>query len=321
MPAARMPAAALDAFAALPGCLRPLSGPGVIGVRSVLLFFLFLSAVAGLSGCQGKVDFRSPYGEESLASGAWSVGDRAALAEALRHRLRPRPQLWVKAGVVIRRERGGDSEKDFFTATAMYAEPGSIRLRGTRTAMGTLFEVLLRNNEAYMSFPRDGQLFVGTLQDLQNRVTSISGLGPEDLVAGVLVQHDLLRRLEGDGQPLTVRQRGDEDLLVATLDPQGRELFWLVRQKDALVRELWVRDPEGREELRIRYSEYLLMEHEDGFREAFPEKFEVQVPRQGVRVEVDADEYKLDPLPRRAFEPPTGRETYPLSTLRFEEDS
>lgn len=272
------------------------------------------------SGCRSRVpvEFISPYDETTIQSGRVSVNNLEELRLALADRTAHHEQLWVRSDVTIEQE--GRSGRDFFTALVLYQEPDFFRLRGSRVPVGTIFDVLLRGDQATLHFPRDGMMFVGDINTLAEKASLIGGLTPRDLVSAVMVQHHLSGILNDPGRRIAWSDRGEKLLLGARHRESGRLFFWLVRKSDGLVEEMLVRTPAGREELRVRYLRYALLERGDGPVEPFPTDYQFILPDEGIEISSAGSEYKLDPgLSERAFAQPSAREVHPLATLHFED--
>lgn len=283
-----------------------------------LRFFRALAPVLMLASCAKSERFSSAWPESELRGGALRVETVEDFRRALESRTQPHEELWVKAGVIVRRE--SKSGKDLFTARAMHRAPDRIRLSGSRNPVGTVFDVLIVGKQAHMFFPREGQRFDGTLEELTAKTSAIGGFGPQQLVSAVLVSQELRGRFEA-GQAIGAVPKDADRMLLATRDAATRkELFWLVRRADALVEEVLVRSPEGAEELRILYRDYRLHRAEGSeLSEPLPERFEILMAREGITVAVDVDEYRLGtPLPSKAFEVPRAREVAPMRLLQFE---
>lgn len=280
---------------------------------------LLVGAVLVLSACPGRRGgFTSPYEAGALEKGAFAVSNLEELRAALLERTGRHGEIWMRSDVTITRE--GERGRDFFTALVLYREPELFRLRGSRIPVGTVFDVLLSGDEAYLHFNREGQLFVGTLEELASKAGLIGGLTPRDLVSAVLVQQNLSEWLASPMHQVAWRD-GGEHLLVASRHPaNGRQILWLVRKDDALVREVLIRSPRGEEELRIEFLRYQLESADEGAAEPFPADFVFTVPGRGVVIRSEGAEYKVAPgLDDRAFAPPRARDVYPLSSLHFEE--
>lgn len=246
------------------------------------------------------------------------VTDLEELREALLARTNRHEEIWVRSDVTITRE--GERGRDFFTALVLYREPEQFRLRGSRLPIGTIFEVLLSGNEAYLHFNREGKLFVGTLEELAERSGVIGGLTPRDLVSAVLVQQNLAEWLASPAHRVVWRDGGEHLLLGSRHPASGRQILWLVRKSDALVREVVIRSPEGVEDLRIEFLRYRLESRGEGPGEPFPVDFVFTVPLEGIVIRSEGAEYKLAPgLDDRAFAPPRARDVYPIRSLHFEE--
>lgn len=278
---------------------------------------LALAAAVLLSGCRTTRDFQSPYAKEALEQRTYAVNNSAELLEALEQRTRLHDELWVKSDITIRQE--AQRGKDFFTALVAFRAPDQLRLRGSRAPIGTVFEVLMNGQEAGLYFNREKRLFRGTTAELLEKARMMGGLTPMDLVSGVFVQQHLLGWMRS-GNPMGSRDLGEHLLIGAPFPGGGGQMFWLVRKEDALIREVLLRSPEGQPILRMKYMEYDLAENPDGFEEPLPMEFEMILEGQGVALEADVSEYRLEPLNPALLERwPDARETYPLSQLEFEE--
>lgn len=280
----------------------------------VVCFALLLSA-----GCRRRADiFRSPYPQEALEAGELAVHNETELLAALSSRTRFHDELWVRSQVSVRRdsERG----RDHFTALVLYQAPDKVRLRGSRSPIGNIFDALIVGDRAWLYFNREGRRFDGTLEELAEKSGAIGGLSPRELVSAIFVLQELNAWLQSEAR-LATFDRGSH-LLVAARHPHNRlQLFWLVRKQDALVEEVLIRTPEGREILRLKYDEYTLeLNPRTEVYEVFPRRFMLRIPLEGVQVELDAKEYKLHPgLPPAAFLPPPARYVHPLRDLAFED--
>ncbi|MCC5875851.1 MAG: hypothetical protein JJU11_06500 [Candidatus Sumerlaeia bacterium] len=272
------------------------------------------------SGCRSRVpvEFVSPYDPAQVATGSLAVHSLDDLRETLAARTRHHEQIWMRSDVTIEQE--GRSGRDFFTALVLYQAPDMFRLRGSRVPIGTVFDVLLRDDQATLHFPREGRMFVGGIDTLAEKASAIGGLTPRDLVTAVLVQHHLSELLNDPSRRVVWSDRGEHILLASRHDGSGRHFFWLVRKEDGLVEEMLVRTAIGREELRVRYLGYLLIANEEGEPEPFPSDLQFFVPGEGLEISSAGSEYRLQPgLSPRAFEQPSAREVYPLAALQFEE--
>ena len=256
----------------------------------------------------------SAYDPVTLRDNSMAVNSREELLQLLRARTREHAELWVKASVTIRQQES--SRKDFFTAIAMYRAPDKIRFGGSRVPIGTLFDVLLDGDRAVIYFNREGSLFVGSIDELAEKAEAIGGLSPRDLVSAVLMQQQLLDVLSS-GDPVTVEPTA-EHLLVATRRNSGQQCLFMVRRQDGLVEEVLLRDEQGEETLRVRYQEYQLVADQEA-REPLPSRMKLEVRSQGVTIDADVVEYRLEPkLNDKAFLPPRAKRTYPMKALQFE---
>lgn len=276
---------------------------------------LAIITVVLLVSCGARRGFVSAYDAKALDSGAFRADSREQLTSVLEARTQQHDMLWTKWNVTIHETATGG--KQFFTAVAMFQAPDRVRFGGSRVPMGTVFDVLLNGNKAYLYFNREGKLFAGTIDELSQKTSAIGGLSPRDLVAAVLMQEQLLSMLRS-GTPPEVLESG-EHLLVAGRHARTRQdLLLMVRRADGLVEEAVVASAQGEEQLRIRYLAYELVENEDlGTREPLPSRMRLEVRREGVTIEAESREYRLAPkFPEAAFLPPRARETLPLSSLQ-----
>jgi hypothetical protein len=302
------------------------------GMPATALFRFLLPRVIALAaavvisvaviGCHPRTYpsvFESPYEAEELAARRLAVDDAAALRAALEARTGRHQQLWVKSEVVI--TQPGRAGRDFFTALALYEAPDKFRLRGSRTPIGNLFDLLMVGDQVDLFFNREGRLFTGTAAELSEKVSLVGGLSPRDLVGAALIQQSLRDWMANPENPTVVARRGEFLLVAGRGGDAGLQLFWLVRREDALVREFLMRDAGGRELLRISYERYQLEDNPavEGGREPLPAALRMTVPGTGVSISSTGAQYKLNPgLVARAFERPRAEEVYPLSSLAFE---
>ncbi len=287
-------------------------------MKRLVLLVNFIAIGSFLSSCRTTEEFRSPYDEDQLEQGRFAVSTEAELNEALLGRSEPLDEIWVKFGVTVR--RNGDRVLPSFTAIALYQEPSRLKLGFSRFEIGTVYTILIEDQQAKMYANREGRLFYGTLDQLAEKTPMLAGLPPRDLVAGVLMQNELAQVL-ASGDRAALIDKG-EHILVARRHPETRrQYFWLVRKQDALIEEVLIRTPEGREELRIRYQEYQFVENaETGTEHPYPERVFFDLIGENLEIEANVKEYRLAPaFPEAVWSLPDAKEQIPLSQVQFEE--
>ncbi|MCC6546395.1 DUF4292 domain-containing protein [Candidatus Sumerlaeota bacterium] len=277
---------------------------------------IVLIIVISLTACRTQQGFVSAYPRGALTTDQQRVASREDLTRVLARRTHQHDDLWVKSGITIRSE--GSSRKAFFTSIVMYQAPDKLRFAGSRVPIGTLFDVLLLGDRAMVYFNRDGNLFVGSADELAKKSSAIGGLSPRDLVSAALIQQQLQSVLESD-QPCVVEPQGEGHLLVATQRENSQNLFFMVRRIDGLVEEALIRNADGGEQLRIRYTKYEMVgDPETKRQEPLPSEMKLELRSEGVVIDAEVDEYRLQP--KLNFTPQRARRTYPLSSMQFSED-
>lgn len=297
------------------------SNPCIQSFRSAgneLHHLIFLLLIIGFFtvGCGGRSGYESPYSQEELRSGVYQItADSDSIQARLAERVTPLDRIWLKSDVKIRRE--GERGSDFFIAKAMAERPERLRFRATRIPIGTLFDALINGESAYLHFPSEGAVYIGTKAELRRKLKETAGMKPDDFVAAALAMQELRDRLTR--LPHVIRQRNRDELTIAAIDEEaGQQIIWRIGIRDGLIREALVRDLEGMVLVRATYHRYR-MEELNGRNEPFPEEVTLEFPREGVSAEADVSEYRLgQELPRAAWTPPRARETYPIQSLQFE---
>lgn len=283
------------------------------------LAFILLPALLVLAwGCGKSPEFVSAYGEEVLAGGALEVASADELARRLIDQSEHLDEIWAKFGVTVRRD--GGRVLPSFTATALYQEPGRIKLGLSRFEVGTVYSILILGDEAQLYANREGRLFYGTMEELAEKTPLLSGLSPRDLVTAITVQQDLAQVLAGGGRRAVI-DKGTH-LLVGRRHPvSGRQYIWLVRKSDALVQEVLIRDRTGREEVRVVYRKYKLVENQETGRILpYPEELLFHLIPEDLTVEAKVKEYRLTPeFPEAIWSLPEPDEAYPLRSISFED--
>lgn len=233
------------------------------------------------------------------------------LYDLLGYRTPEHPLLWSRGTVRIRQQ--GVKGTMWFDATLIYRDPDAVRLRGSRVGLGTLFEVIVSGDNAWVHLNRDKELYGGTLEELRREGGLLGSFTLRDMIAAVLVNHDLRERL---AVPRRWRvSRDAEEMRLVLVREDGGRITWHVRRLDGLVREIVLRDRWNREELRVTYRGYQLVEGEP-----LPSKLMLSMWEGEVTVEIDLAEYKLRPdmKPENVDFLPA-LETWPLAALNSRE--
>jgi hypothetical protein len=269
---------------------------------------LFLAVAAIATACAGKKgDFRSPYpADERLVL---AEGSLAELYGVLKARTPEHGVFWSSGRVAIRQE--GVDGTVWFDATVIYDEPDAIRLRGGRFVTGTLFEVIVCGDNAWVHLNKERELYEGTLAELRRQGGILGSMSLADMTAGILVHRDLRRRLEEKREWEVLA--GREELFVTTELQAGRKMTWRIRRADGLVREAVVRGPGGAVELQAVYEGFELTEEF----EPLPTRMNLYVQQDAMSVRYKADGYKpnSDVKPENVCYLPRGTRVFPLAAL------
>ncbi|MBX3729375.1 MAG: hypothetical protein KF858_09340 [Candidatus Sumerlaeia bacterium] len=270
--------------------------------------FLALFALALLlSSCRSRRPvFDSPYPEAGVVL---TQGTLAELDAVLRQRTPPHGVFWASGRVSIRQPEVRGSV--WFDATFIYDEPESFRLRGSRMVIGTLFEVIVCGEDAWVHLNKERELYAGTLSELRRQGGMLGAFSLQDMAAAILVHQDLRRRL-AEGGSWQVLRTGDE-LFLTTMLAEGRRVTYRIRRADALVREAIVRGPDGRIELQALYEGFRLSD--DG--EPLPTRMMLHILGDALSVRFRSDAYKphSDVKPENVCYLPRNARVFPLAAL------
>jgi hypothetical protein len=258
--------------------------------RSAAQLILLLAAALCLVSCGSRTrPFASPF---ELSTPLLDQGaGLAELLDLLQTRAQWQDTLWASGEVILR--QSGVKGKAWFNATILYSDPDRVRLRGSRVPVGTLFEVILNGSQAAVHLNRESELYVGTLEDLRRQGGMAGAVSLREMMAAILVNQDLRRRLEEetDGGRWWKSSAEGRDLVVEQRQPDGRRISWRLRRRDALVTEIVTRTPEGAEEVRVTYDGYLV----DKTAGLLPTGFTISLAAGVMTVEVNLGEYKGAP--------------------------
>jgi hypothetical protein len=254
-----------------------------------------------------KPEFASPYPEDSPV--LLKAGTLAELHDVLKDRTPSHGVFWGSGRIAIRQP--GMDGVVWFDATVIYDAPDAFRLRGGRFVTGTLFEVIVCGENAWVHLNKDRELYEGTLGELRRQGGILGALSLQDMTAAILVHQDLRRRLD-QGVKWKVLA-GGEDLFLSTDAGQGRTMTWRIRRSDALVREAVLRGPDGRMELQAVYEGFELTDQQ----EPLPTRMTLHVLDGELAVRFKADGYKPNsPVkPENVCHLPRGAKVLPLAAL------
>lgn len=267
-----------------------------------------LAMVLLLAGCKAAPkQFLGPYEE----IGAFYPETVDHLAAVLKERHPPLAGLQVVSDITAEAPPNG---KQKFTGNLLVSFPDRARLRGSRAAIGTLFDIISVDEQLHIYFNRDGVLFSGPRSDLDESAGLLRLVGPDELMRALLAQRDLAERLQQPGR-WRVSDRVSR-WAIWSETPAGGWQIWVVRKSDFLVEETLVSKTGSGATARIRYWKYELI---DG--EPVPTQLEIHLADPAVVVEIDVDKVRLDPpLKPETFVPPSVDDDhwYPLSRLRLD---
>ena len=275
---------------------------------SSLSLFLLPLLLAGCGG--GKKIFSTPY-EPAAAPGPFSADAPTSLAMKLAARHPEWKTFQSQFEVNIETVSGGHQR---FDANLLVQFPDRARLRGSRSPIGNLFELIASGSRYSIYFNRDGVLFTGNRGDLEPKAGLLKMMNPEDILRALLAERDLAARLQKPGA-WRVEDCGDA-LLVKTGKPDGSWQVWVARKSDGLIEETLLGRKPGRADVRVRYWAYDFF---DG--EPLPSQLEIHLADPKVTIEIEVDRYRVNPpLSAAVFAPPpvARDKTYPLRDLRME---
>lgn len=265
---------------------------------------LAIIAVA-LAGCRATPRFDSPYDFERPLLESSAFDDVVALVG---RRAAPQPTLWRRGRVVIQDHVGG--QKFWFESTLLYSEPASVRLRGGRVPIGTLFEVGVAGDEAWVYLNREDELYVGDTEELRRQGGVAGAVSLADIVSAILVYQDLHARFDQPYEWRALETR--REWLLSHPDQTGHRHTWRLRKEDGLVSERVLWSPSGQALVRVIYDSYRL---EDNAL-PLPGRFRAQVRDGAVEAEFKIDEYKLGrTFAPAVFQAPPASSTLPLRLL------
>ncbi len=280
----------------------------------------WLLLALGLASCQARrPEFATPYpyAKDPASLTPLSLEEGARMIQA-------RHGEWetfqAQADVVVDSGRGRG--KQSFNAQLLARLPDKARLRGSRPAIGPLFDLISDGDTLHVYFNREGALFSGPLEDLGPETGVLREAHPATLVSALLAQRDLALRLRAgfaDGAVWQTLERPRHWLFCSRESPEGPWRLWVVRRSDALVEEFLTGPHPGATSARILYHAYELFDQEP-----LPTDLEIHLAGAREVVRAKARRYRVNPpLKPQVFAPPRvdADHHFPLSQLRFTKES
>lgn len=259
-------------------------------LRFVSFQFCFLVGLVLLvSSCTTKPAFVSPY--VAVPSGDL-VNSFSDFQEIVAARSTDRPLFWARTGVKLT-ESYPRRQKNKFDATLIYGKPNKMRVRGTHFLLGTMFELILDGDKAFVFINEQQTLFEGSLKEMQENGGVLGSFTPEDLIGAVRVYHRLAELMQNSATEGKWSTTDTTDFLFVIYSQPSRTFVWKVRKNDGLIQELLVSNPSenNRLELQILYWKYEQPSNE----EPYPTRLEIQLTDQKVTLDLDVNEIKLQP--------------------------
>lgn len=258
-------------------------------VKIFLQTSALLILVGLASGCAKKTRFESPYAEKPAANLVQTFQDVRRVTE---ERSPEQELFWARASVKLTQELP-KKQKNRFDATLIYGKPNRMRVRGTHFLLGTLFELILDGDDAFVYLTDQKLLFEGSLKEMQENGGLIGSVTPEDLIGAIRVYHrlnDFLNAPKQEGSWATTQAK--EYLFVIYKQPE-RTLVWKVRKADGLVQELLLSNPQQKNRLELQVVYWKYETPEGG--EPYPTELEILIPDQKVSLQLEVNEIKLQP--------------------------
>jgi hypothetical protein len=234
---------------------------------AVLVVLSFSSALL-FSGCilgrraprkQPIPEFSSPLpptGEPGLSLG--DVRDRLAQRQAGVRTIRSSGQITVGGGRALPRQQ--------FDVTITAELPSFVRVRGSQDT-GTVFDLIVDNQDVKMLVFPERKFYRGSLNDLRRNPLVLMGISPDDLITNFVVEQNLLRRLK------TSVAGFDESIdhyNITIAFNNGVSERYALRKSDLLIEKL-ERFFDGRPTSNVLFSEYKLA----GGGDVLPSRFDV----------------------------------------------
>jgi hypothetical protein len=210
----------------------------------------------------------------------------------------------------------GERRLQWFDANLLYRTPDTVLLRGSRVGPGTLFTMLSKPEESWFFLNREGELYVGTTDELREHLGLLGSIGLSELMGALLVSQEVKSLLSSQEQERWRARREDIEFSDRRLGGTRR---WTIDRHSGLVRRMELLDEQRETLILVEYDKYELIDSP----EILPTDIRVILPREGVTLRLRLTSYRLDPVDLReelVFDTrPRGvRTTYPLRQLRWE---
>jgi hypothetical protein len=241
-------------------------------------------------------------------------GTPTELLSLLERRTSSPRTLQAQGRVTVSEE--GQRRRQWFDVNLLYRTPDSVLLRGSRVGPGTLFTVLSKPEESWFFLNREGELYVGTTQELREHLGLLGSIGLSELMGALLVSQEVKSLLGSQEFDDWRTRRSDIRFSDARL---GGTRQWTIDRHSGLVRTMELLDDRRQALIRVEYDKYELIEAP----QILPTDLRVILPREGVTLRLRLTSYRLDPVDLRedlVFDTrPRGvRSTYPLQQLSWE---
>jgi hypothetical protein len=201
-----------------------------------------------------------------------------------------------------------------FSANLLVDFPDKARLRGSKMALGTLFEILSVGNMIHVYFNRDGILFSGRPSDLDESAGFLRLVGPDEILRALLAERDLAAQLQKPGR-FQVRETTSHWQIWAS-KPDGSWQIWVVRKADFLVEETVLGQEGEGARARVRYWAYDEIEGEP-----VPSDLQIFLADPDVTIRVETEYVDINPpLRPEVFVPPAVDQEhwFPLDRMRLD---
>lgn len=273
---------------------------------------MLLGGLLLLGGCKTSQKFSSPYS----GSPRPAIQNLEDLEQLSNDRALNGPLFWGRTDVTL--EDGIAEKKNRFSATLIHGEPDRMRVRGTHFLLGTLFEIILDQEKAYIYLTDERTLYEGTRSDLEKIGGIFGTLSPDELIGSVRIYNEMKK---GFAENRPFRLNDTKDYLYLIESSANRTVLRKVRKVDGLVKEIVVTDPNRNHAilLQVIYSKYEIYGEES---KPLPSDFRIVIPDQKLEVRLELKEVKLDPPlnPEVIRTLPTRIDTiYPLESIIYQE--
>lgn len=240
----------------------------------------------------------------------------------LRQRAPEITTLWANAKVKIKGKT--KKESGYFRATFLYLPPEKARLRGYRTGLPTLFEILVVNNTLFFHLNQEKRLYIGSIEEWRDSPVIFSDVDLRDV--GLLLEPLQIYRsvLEYGEHKIDDTDKRFYTITVPHLPHKyqmaSSPMQLLVRKKDLLVQGIRVYSPEKRLRAEIFYNRYDIFEAGT----VLPTKVLLKVYDRETKIFLNDIHYKINrEFSEKVFEPPSykGIKRLPLRMLWEEKGS